>query len=426
MGEMANATEALCLLVMVAVLGFAVVRPRGLPEAVAAVPGALLLLAVGAIGLHTAAEEAASLGPTVAFLAAVLVLSDLCEREGLFRAAGQLMARGARGEPHRLLVLVFAAAALTTAVLSLDATVVLLTPVVFATASRVGVRPRPHVYATAHLANSASLLLPVSNLTNLLVLEASGLGFGMFAAMMLMPWLVSLAIEYVVFRRHFASDLSVREQDGGSAPEPVQVPRFAVAVLGLVLVGFVACSALGLETFWAALLGVVLLGGKRLAQAHGGERREEAVALARSVNLWFVVFVLSLGIVVRAVVDNGLSEAMGHLVPHGASLASLLALAFTAALLANVVNNLPAVLVLLPLVAPVGPVAVLAVLIGVNIGPNLTYVGSLATLLWRRIVADHDHDTEVSEFTKLGVATVPASLVLCTIALWGAARVMGV
>ena len=92
MGEMANATEALCLLVMVAVLGFAVVRPRGLPEAVAAVPGALLLLAVGAIGLHTAAEEAASLGPTVAFLAAVLVLSDLCEREGLFRAAGQLMA----------------------------------------------------------------------------------------------------------------------------------------------------------------------------------------------------------------------------------------------------------------------------------------------------------------------------------------------
>ncbi|GAA1390924.1 SLC13 family permease [Luteococcus peritonei] len=426
MGAMANPTEALCLAVMVLVLGFAVIRPRGLPEAVAAVPGALLLLAAGAISLHTAGEEAASLGPTVAFLAAVLVLSDLCEREGLFHAAGQLMARGARGEPVRLLRLVFVAAAVTTAVLSLDATVVLLTPVVFATASRVGVRPRPHVYATAHLANSASLLLPVSNLTNLLALQASGLGFGMFAAVMFLPWAVSLAIEYLVFRRHFASDLSVHEQGGRGDEEEVAVPRFAVAVLVLVLVGFVACSALGVETFWAALAGVVLLGGKRLVEASGAQRGEEAVALARSVNLWFVAFVLALGMVVRAVVDNGLSEAMGHLVPHGAGLGSLLALALTAALLANLVNNLPAVLVLLPLVAPAGPVAVLAVLIGVNIGPNLTYVGSLATLLWRRIVADHDHDTEVAEFTKLGVATVPASLVLCTIALWGAARVMGV
>ena len=80
---------------------------------------------------------------------------------------------------------------------------------------------------------------------------------------------------------------------------------------------------------------------------------------------------------------------------------------------------------LLPLVAPSGPVVVLAVLIGVNFGPNLTYVGSLATLLWRRI-ADHDHDVEIGEFTRLGLLTVPLSLIAWTAALWASALLMGV
>ncbi|PIM65700.1 arsenic transporter, partial [Streptomyces sp. JV178] len=80
-----------------------------------------------------------------------------------------------------------------------------------------------------------------------------------------------------------------------------------------------------------------------------------------------------------------------------------------AALIANVINNLPAVLVLVPLAAPLGTGAVLAVLLGVNIGPNLTYAGSLATLLWRRIVHHHDHDVDLGEFTRLGLLTVPAA-----------------
>ena len=147
---------------LVGVLGFAVARPRGWPEAVAAVPAAIVVILVGAVTPAAAWAEVRTLFPVVAFLAAVLVLSHLCAAEGLFVAAGTLMARVARGRPQRLLVAVFAAASLVTAVLSLDATVVLLTPVVFATAARAGVRPKPYVYACTHLANSASLLLPVS------------------------------------------------------------------------------------------------------------------------------------------------------------------------------------------------------------------------------------------------------------------------
>ena len=112
-------------------------------------------------------------------------------------------------------------AAVTTAVLSLDATVVLLTPVVFATAARLEVRARPHVYACTHLANSASLLLPVSNLTNLLAFAASGLAFGHFAALMAVPWLAAIGVEYAVFGRFFASDLNAGDLRATAATAPV-------------------------------------------------------------------------------------------------------------------------------------------------------------------------------------------------------------
>ena len=139
----------------------------------------------------------------------------------------------------------------------------------------------------------------------------------------------------------------------------------------------------------------------------------------------FLLFVVALGIVVVAVVDNGLKAALRPLVPAGSSLLALLAIAALAAVLAAAVNNLPAVLVLLPLVAApgAGPGAVLAVLIGVNVGPNLTYPGSLATLLWRRVLRDFDADVALGEFTRFGVATVLPALLLCVTCLWLSLRV---
>ena len=286
--------------------------------------------------------------------------------------------------------------------LSLDTTVVLLTPVVFATASWLGVRARPHLYACAHLANSASLLLPVSNLTNLLAFAMSGLAFGRFAALMALPWLAVIGVEYVVFGRFFGTDLAPRQATGQAAeqagPEHARRPVFTVSVVVLTLAGFVAASAVGLNPAWAALAGAAVLAARALAR-----RETTPLSLLRAADLPFAVFVLGLGIVVEAVVRNGLGSVLSPLLVRGTSLPALLAVAALAAALAAVCNNLPAVLVLLPLAAPSGAGAVLAVLIGVNIGPNLTYTGSLATLLWRRDLRGRRGSVpELGEFTGSG------------------------
>lgn len=401
------------------VLVGAVVRPWGWPEAVVAVPAAGLVVATGAISPAHALAEAQRLGPVIGFLAAVLVLAQLCDDEGLFQACGAWMARTSAGSPRRLLVQVFAAASVITAVLSLDATVVLLTPVVFATAARLGARPKPHLYACTHLSNTASLLLPVSNLTNLLAFAASGLSFTRFAALMVLPWLVAIGVEYVVLRRFFATDLEAGAPSPGGAGAP-EMPLFALVTVAGTLAGFVLTSTVGIDPAWAALAGALVLAVRALAR-----RRTTPAAIVRSAAVPFLAFVLALGVVVRAVVDNGLASALGHLVPHGTSLPALLGVAVLAAVLANVINNLPATLVLLPLAVPSGAGAVLAVLLGVNIGPNLTYAGSLATLLWRRIVREHDAEVGLGEFTRLGLLVVPAALTLAVVALWGSLQIVG-
>jgi arsenical pump membrane protein len=406
---------------LLVVLACAVARPWGLPEAVFAVPAALVVIATGAISIADVVAEVALLGPVVGFLAAVLVLAQLCDVEGLFRACGAWMARAAAWRPGRLLVQVFVTASVITAVLSLDATVVLLTPVVFATAARLGARAKPHVYACTHLSNTASLLLPVSNLTNLLAFAASGLSFTRFAGLMALPWIVAVVVEYAVFRWFFAADLAVVAGVGAGDAERPEWPLFTVVVVVATLVGFVLASAVGIAPVWAAVVGAVVLAARTLAR-----RRTTPAAIARAAAIPFLGFVLALGIVVRAVVDNGLAAGLGQLVPDGTGLAALLGMAALAAVLANLVNNLPAVLVLLPLAAPAGPGAVLAVLLGVNIGPNLTYAGSLATLLWRRIVRAHDTDVDLGEFTRLGLLTVPAGLVLAVVALWASLHVIGI
>jgi arsenical pump membrane protein len=408
--------EVVAVLLLGASLVFAVLRPRGLTEAVVAVPAAGIVVAAGIVPLPAAGDTLREIGPTVGFLAAILLFGHLCAEAGVFDYLGGLAGRASRGDPRRLLVLVVALAAAVTATLTLDATVVLLTPIVLATTRRLGVPARPHMYACTRLANSGSLLLPVSNLTNLLVFNRSGLSFGRFTALMVLPWLLVCAAEWVTLRRWFDRDLAGREQAVDEHVRPA--PRYALTVLFVTVALFVVTSSVDVAPAWAALAGCVALLLPRLRR-----REVRAARLIAEASPGFCAFVLALAVVVDGVTRHGLGHLLERLVPGGTSLLTLLALAGLAAVLANLLNNLPATLALLPIVAG-QPAAVLAVLLGVNIGPNATYPGSLATLLWRRQLPDEDKP-HAGQFHALGLVTVPPLLALGTVALWAAARLIG-
>jgi arsenical pump membrane protein len=401
------------LMLMLATVLF---RASAVLELTVAVTGAGAVLASGALSPAGAEQVLRGLGPVVAFLVVILVLAEACRAEGLFAALGGWLGRASNGRPQRMLAQTFLIAAVTTAVLSLDATVVLLTPVVAAAALRQRLRTRPHVFACAHLANSASLLMPISNLTNLLAFSASGLGFLAFTGLMAPVWLVGIAVEYAVFRLFFRRDLQeVAPPVGGGVPV---LPKLALGVIAGVLVGFAASGPLGIPPVGVAAAGAVALAASAYHKGRLGARD-----LLVAANLPFASFVLALGLVVAAVVHGGVAGELNARLPVGASLPALLALALVATVAANVLNNLPATLLLVPLVAGSGSAAVLAVLIGVNAGSNASYVGSLANLLWRRSLLRIGVVPRTGDFLRLGALSTLPTVVACVAALWLAFRV---
>ena len=407
------AALAFSVVVLVAALLSALTAPRRMPPAAVAVAGAVLLASVGAVGWSDAGSAVRQIAPTVGFLVLVLLLGHLADRERVFTWAAAVTANRA-GRSSRLLSRVVVLAAVVTAVLSLDATVVLLVPVVLATATRLHVPHRPYSYAAGHLANSASLLLPVSNLTNLLAFAATGLSFLHFSGLMLAPWLVAISVEYLLLRWFFRADLA---EPGGGAPADAPAPPLpALVLVGVTLVGCGLASAWGFSPMWPAAVGVAILAVRQLVA-----RTTHLDDLVTAANPSLALFVLGLAVTVLAVRRNGVDRLVATILPEGHGWAALLAVACIAAVAANLLNNLPATLTLLPVAAATGPATALALLIGVNIGPNLTYMGSLANLLWRRAL--NGAAPSARSFSALGAATAPLTLVAATTALWAVLQV---
>ena len=329
--------------------------------------------------------------------------------------------RLARGDGRRLYRNVFVLGALITASLSLDTTAVILTPVVLAFVARLKLPARPYIFACAFVANVASLPLPVSNLTNLLFTGAFGLPFGGFALRMLLPQGAALLTNYALFRWCFRGDLP-EKFSGDDLPDPQAVVpdvgyfRAAVAVLGLVLVGYFAAPFAHLPPYAVGFAGCLALAvwGVRARQVDG--------TLLREVSWPVFPFVVGLFVVIGGVENLGLTGPMAgwllRLDTH--PLAGMAAMAGGAGLASNVVNNIPAALLARSVLqqshahAPL----VYAALLGTNIGPNLTLSGSLATLLVLTSARKKGEDIRALDFFKVGLLVTPLTLLTAVLALW--------
>lgn len=393
---------------LAALLAVAYRHPSERIEALSGLSAAGLTVAVGAVGIDDTWAALRHLGPVVAFLASILVVADICARAGLFVAAARFAQTASGGRPDRLLLGVFVLAAGVTTVFSLDATVVLLTPVVIGAAVALGTSSRPGAYACLRMANSASLLLPVSNLTNLLAMPYLGLTFGGFAVVMAPVLVVVLVVEYVVlrlmFRRELVDTPGVSDSPGHAGPDPA-VPRLPLVAVAVMLVGFAALSPSGVDPFWVS--GVVAAVLAAWAHRRGLITVREAVHASHPS---FAVFVLCLGVVVAAISAGFVGDAVADLLPDTTSYGALLLIALIATALANLLTNLSATLLVVPLVAPLGTTAVLAALLGLNIGSGLTYTGSLANLLWRRGLVRQGERPGMVDFHRLSLVATPLTL----------------
>lgn len=243
------------------------------------------MLAVGAVDVPTALAEVRTLAPIVAFLMVLLVLADACAALGLFAAVGARLAVLGRGSPRRQLAASGVAAAGTTATLSLNATAVLLTPVVTSSARAQDLAPRPPALLCARLANSASLLLPVSNLTNLLVWSGTGLSFVRWAVLAAPVWVVAVLAEVLLVGLWCRRALRAPGRPVSDHRYPL--PRVPATVLALVLAGVAAGSALDVSPAVVAGIGAVAL----VVPAHrtGAVDLRRVLAAAQLTFAWFVL-----------------------------------------------------------------------------------------------------------------------------------------
>lgn len=384
-------------------------------EIVLGILGLAVALGAGLSSVDQARIAVEPLWPVVGFLICVLVVARCCAAAGLFASIGVLVARVARGRPRALLALGFAAAAIVTSLLNLDATIVLLTPVLVGAALHSDLPATPVAWICIRLANSASMLLTVSNLTNLLAVAHHHVPFLQFAWLTWPVWSVVIAAEWLVARLWFRSELRGR----GTAASPqaqAPVPRFPLVVVLLMLAGFLVGSYGGIAPVWPAALAALVLGAHAL-----GSRTADVRSLVSAANLPLGFLVLCWALAVEQLVRAGLGDLLTSLLPLGSGVLATVGLALTAMLVANMINNLPAALVLIPIVAPHGTTALLAVLIGLNVGANLTYVGSLANILWLRTAGPWRLST--IRFHLISVTTTPVIVTLAALTLAGWSRV---
>ncbi len=393
------------------------IRPWQISEAVWAGAGALLLLVLGQISPREAWAAVGRGADVYLFLTGMMILAELGRREGFFDWLAALAVNAAKGSAKRLFAIVYLVGTLVTIFLSNDATAVVLTPAVLAASKKARATPLPFLLICAFIANAASFVLPIANPANLVVYGSQMPPLGAWMRSFAIPSLASILVTFAVLRWAVRKDLARPLQRQVEAPKLALAGKLAAVGIAGAAAALVIASALhidlGLPTFAAALCAAFLVWLRDRAAPLG---------ILKGISWSVIPLVAGLFVLVEATNQAGartLSQsALQKAAALGEPLASL-ASAFGVALLCNVVNNLPVGLIAAGALhaAPVSAAVRNAVLIGVDLGPNLSVSGSLATILWLTAIRREGEAVSFWTFLRYGLLVMPPALLLAVLAL---------
>ncbi len=398
---------AICLVAIVGVL----MRPFKIPEWIWALGGAVVVAATQLLPLAGVLAAVGKGTDVYLFLAGMMVLAEMARREGVFDWIASLAVRASGGSRKRLFALVYGVGIVVTTVLSNDATAVVLTPAVAAAVRAAKVKPLPYLFACALIANAASFVLPISNPANLVVFSQGIPPLAKWIAAFALPSLFSIAITYGVLLLLFRQDLDGRVEGEIEKNELALGGRIALGGIGLTAIALVTASAFGIN-----LGTVTAIAGGLVYSAVALVDRKAALPALRSISWTVLLLVAGLFVLVSAVEETGLltwtklaaTEASRFPAPL-----AVLAAAFATGIGSNLMNNLPAGLIAGTTVAAahVGDAFRSAVAIGIDLGPNLSVTGSLATILWLLALRREKIEIDAWQFLRVGVVAMPAAMI---------------
>jgi len=366
---------------------------------------ALVCIVTGVLPPADAGALGARIAPVLGFVIAITIVAELARDAAVFDVVAQRLARWGQGRVILLWLSVVVLAVISTVFLSLDTTAVIVTPVVVVLAQSVGIPPLPFALVTVWLANTASLALPVSNLTNLLAARSIGDDPLAFLALSWAPTLVGVLVPVVILTlRHRRTLFGGYRTPTGGAPSDRMLFWAASAILLLLMPLLAVTHDVWIPATVAALVLIVVF----------GIRRRHVLRL--SLVPWPAIgLAAALFVVVETAHANGILDFLSVLATSGHAPAELLRLSAAGALAANGVNNLPAYLILEPTAGD--PVALMALLIGVNLGPLITPWASLATLLWHHRVVSLGVEIRWGSLMLWGAIVAVPTVLVATLVL---------
>ncbi|MFM0035798.1 arsenic transporter [Paraburkholderia strydomiana] len=389
-----------------------ITRPFKWPEAVWAVAGALLLVSLGLLPVHLAFEAIGKGTDVYLFLFGMMLLSEVGRREGLFDWVAVLAVNHAQGSPRRLFVLVYLVGVVITAFLSNDATAVVLTPAVFAAAKKAKTPPLPLLFVCAFVANAASFVLPISNPANIVLYGNHTPALGAWMMSFTLPSVLSIVATYVMLRWTQRDALAGICEANLEAVELSSSGRVALAGIAVTAGVLLTVSAydvpLGMPT---AILGALTALVVLILE------RKSPLPMIREISWSVLPLVAALFVLVEMLVHTGVITALATTLRRATEHNELATAGWAGVIIAfgsNLMNNLPAGLIASSTVLQAqSPERVIdALLIGVDLGPNLSITGSLATILWLNAIRREGEDVSFIKFLKVGVLVMVPALVL--------------